>query len=225
MEGKQIYELMPKIMAQVGALEKDGTNKMQNFKFRSIDALQNKLSKALIENGVFVVPKVLTDSRSTEQTNNGKQTFCTRLKIEYTFYAPDGSSVTCISMGESMDTGDKSTAKAMSMAFKYACFQTLCIPTEDEDPDSVSYDINEAPKQTIGKTKVSENKPVFEPLGGESTPEQRDRFVRLTSAVDFEHKKIFSDEEIKGFKLMRSSKTADEVNSYIQDLAKQRLGK
>ena len=36
-----------------------------------------------------------------------------------------------------MDSGDKATNKAMSVAFKYACFQVFCIPTEEmRDPDA-----------------------------------------------------------------------------------------
>ena len=39
--------------------------------------------------------------------------------------------------GEGMDSGDKSSNKAMSVAFKYACFQVFCIPTEEmKDPDA-----------------------------------------------------------------------------------------
>lgn len=36
-----------------------------------------------------------------------------------------------------MDSADKASNKAMSVAFKYACFQVFCIPTEEMvDPDS-----------------------------------------------------------------------------------------
>jgi len=36
-----------------------------------------------------------------------------------------------------MDSGDKSSNKAMAVAMKYACLQLFCIPTEDMgDPDS-----------------------------------------------------------------------------------------
>lgn len=46
-----------------------------------------------------------------------------------------------------MDSGDKSSNKAMSVAFKYACFQALCIPTEEmKDPDG------ETPEQIKPKT-------------------------------------------------------------------------
>ena len=51
--------------------------------------------------------------------------------------AIDGSVCTVRMAGESMDTGDKATNKAMSAAYKYACMQTFCIPTEgDNDADA-----------------------------------------------------------------------------------------
>jgi hypothetical protein len=44
-------------------------------------------------------------------------------------------------VGEGMDSADKSSNKAMAVAFKYACFQVFCIPTEEmtnDDPDAYS---------------------------------------------------------------------------------------
>ena len=39
-------------------------------------------------------------------------------------------------VGEAMDSADKATNKALSAAYKYACFQVFCIPTEgDNDAD------------------------------------------------------------------------------------------
>ena len=44
-----------------------------------------------------------------------------------------------------MDSGDKATNKAMSIAFKYACFQVFCIPTEEMvDPDKESHEVTPA---------------------------------------------------------------------------------
>lgn len=41
-----------------------------------------------------------------------------------------------------MDSGDKATNKAMSVALKYACFQVLMIPTEEMlDPDSETHEV------------------------------------------------------------------------------------
>jgi len=39
-----------------------------------------------------------------------------------------------------MDSGDKASNKAMSIAYKYACFQAFCIPIE-ADPDAEVYEV------------------------------------------------------------------------------------
>ena len=45
-------------------------------------------------------------------------------------------------IGEGMDPGDKATNKALSIAFKYACFQLFCIPTEEmRDPDAEVHEV------------------------------------------------------------------------------------
>lgn len=44
-------------------------------------------------------------------------------------------------VGEGMDSGDKASNKALAVAFKYACFQVFCIPTEEmKDPDEESHE-------------------------------------------------------------------------------------
>jgi hypothetical protein len=45
-----------------------------------------------------------------------------------------------------MDSGDKSSNKAMSVAHKYALLQAFCIPTKDiDDPDAETHEV--APKK------------------------------------------------------------------------------
>lgn len=46
------------------------------------------------------------------------------VKAEFDFVATeDGSKHTVVTYGEAMDSGDKATNKAMSIAYKYAAFQ------------------------------------------------------------------------------------------------------
>jgi hypothetical protein len=44
-----------------------------------------------------------------------------------------------------MDSGDKGTAKAMSVAYRILLLQSLIIPTDDRDPDQDSYERAVAP--------------------------------------------------------------------------------
>ena len=135
----RIYEAINQVMKDCGFIGKDSVNPQQRYKFRGIDAVMNALNPALIKNKVFVVPEVLEQTREERQTKTGGLLIYSVVRVKYTFYADDGSSVSAVVVGEGMDSGDKATNKAMSAAFKYACFQTLCIPTEemrDSEEDS-----------------------------------------------------------------------------------------
>lgn len=134
-----IYEAIPKVMAEVGAVAKDDKNPQQGYKYRGIDAVMNALHPALSKYKIFVAPEILEHTREERTTSKGGLLIYSVCRIRYTFYAEDGSSVSATVTGEGMDSGDKSTNKAMSAAFKYACFQTFCIPTEemiDSEKDS-----------------------------------------------------------------------------------------
>lgn len=132
-----IFEAIGKIMKECGAIGKDRRNAQQNFNFRGVDDVMNAMHPILAENGVFVVPEVLESTREERTTARGGNLIYSILKIKFTFYAEDGTSVSAVVQGEGMDSADKSSNKAMSVAFKYALFQVFCIPTEEmADPDA-----------------------------------------------------------------------------------------
>lgn len=143
----QIYELIPKIMAEVGAIHKGRKNQQQGYAFRGIDDVYLAMQGPLAQHGVFYVPKVLDSVREERQTKSGGTLIYTTLKMQFTFYAPDGSNVETVTVGEAMDSGDKSSNKAMSAALKYALLQVFCIPTE-EDNDTENASPEPTPRQT-----------------------------------------------------------------------------
>ena len=59
METKQIFSLIPKIMADVGAVAKTRKNQQQGYSFRGIDDLYLALHGPLSTHGVFYASKVL----------------------------------------------------------------------------------------------------------------------------------------------------------------------
>ena len=150
-----IYKAICQTMSDIGIVGKNSKNTQQGFMFRGIDAVMNALNPAMIKNGIFVVPEIMEQSREERTTDKGKLLIYSICKIKFTFYAQDGSSVSAVVIGEGMDGGDKATNKAMSIAFKYACFQVFCIPTEEmRDPDA---EIHE-PQPKIENMKISEAK-------------------------------------------------------------------
>lgn len=133
-----IYRAISGVIADVGYVAKDKINKQQGFKYRSVDDVFNALHPALAKNKVFIVPMILErDCSVIGKTQKGTDMVKVVCKIKFTFYAEDGSSVESVIVGEGLDTGDKATNKAMAIAYKYACFQVFCIPTEEmTDPDA-----------------------------------------------------------------------------------------
>jgi hypothetical protein len=137
-----IYEAINAVMSDIGAIGKDSKNQSQGFNFRGIDAVMNALSPALIKNHIFIVPEVLEQTREERTTTKGSALIYSVCRVKYTFYAEDGSSISAVVIGEGMDSGDKATNKAMSIAFKYACFQVFCIPTKEmADPDADTHEV------------------------------------------------------------------------------------
>ncbi len=137
-----IFETITAVMSEIGAIGKNDKNQQQGFKYRGIDAVMNALAPALQKYKLFVVPEVLDQTREERTTTKGGLLIYSICKIQYTFYAEDGSNISAVVVGEGMDSGDKATNKAMSVAFKYACFQVFCIPTEEMiDPDAECHEV------------------------------------------------------------------------------------
>lgn len=136
-EKKNIFETINAVMEEIGAVGKNSRNEKQKYMYRGVDDVMNALNPAFIKHKLFMVPEVVSQKREERQTANEKNLIYSVLSVKYTFYAEDGSSIYTIVPGEGMDSGDKASNKAMSAAFKYACFQIFCIPTEEmQDPDA-----------------------------------------------------------------------------------------
>lgn len=133
-----IYAAIHGVMKDVGVIGKDSKNEQQGFMYRGIEAVMNALQPAMIKNDMFVAPDLLEQKREERVTAKGASLIHSILKVRYDFIAvKDGSRVSATVAGEGMDTADKATNKAMSAAFKYACSQVFCIPTEEmKDPDA-----------------------------------------------------------------------------------------
>ena len=132
-------------MQEAGAITKGRKNDQQGYKFRGIDDVYNEFNPHLADNGVFFCPNVLEMKREERTTKQGSQLIYTVLTVQYDVFASDGTSVRLVTIGEAMDSGDKSANKAMSAALKYAMFQLFCIPTEDEkDTEAQTHEV--APK-------------------------------------------------------------------------------
>ncbi|EPL1955509.1 ERF family protein [Citrobacter freundii] len=154
MTEKKVYaaiSAVAKDMATTG-ISKDRKNAQQGFNFRGIDQVYNALAPALVNHGLLILPRITERTVTERTTQKGGVLFYVVVKADFDFVSTeDGSIHTVTTYGEAMDSGDKATNKAMSIAYKYAAFQAFCIPTEETaiDADAEMHHIKPADADQI----------------------------------------------------------------------------
>lgn len=130
---QKLAEKLVKIMDSLGAVEKKGYNKHQNYKYmREVDVME-ALKSELIENKIIM----LTSSKFVDiQKKEGKDKtdFITTVETQHTFVdSESGEALTISSVGSGYDSSDKGAAKAITSAVKYAIMKTFMISDEGSD--------------------------------------------------------------------------------------------
>jgi hypothetical protein len=179
-----IYGAMIAVMRDVGAIAKDRKNATQGYSFRGIDDVYAALHDLLAKHGVFTIPEVISDRSEERTTKSGSALIYRILKIRYTFCAEDGSCLASTVIGEGMDSGDKASNKAMSVAHKYALLQVFCIPTEDaKDPEMDSPEV-------IPKPEPVKKDQVWETWKADQYPSIRDGFGEAGRVLQWTQNKM-----------------------------------
>lgn len=155
--GGLIYEAIPAIMSEMGAIARDRKGDTIRYKYRGIDDLYNSLQPLFAKHGVFTVPILEKQERSERASKSGAALFYVVIEMVYRFYAKDGSYFDAKVIGEAMDSGDKAANKAESIAHKYALTQVFVIRTEDEsDPDGQVHEVQAGAKRAMPPQQQTE---------------------------------------------------------------------
>ena len=97
-----IYESVAAVQSDVDFIGKD--KQVQSggtYKYRGVDQVLNTLHPLFAKHKVFAVPEVLEIlERETRTTQKGGSVLYQVLKVKYTFYAEDGTSVSATVVGE-----------------------------------------------------------------------------------------------------------------------------
>lgn len=153
-----VYQAIAAVMKDMAAegIGKTRKNQQQNYQFRGIDDVYNALAPILARHQLCMLPRVLSREVVERQTKSGGALFYTTVDAEFDLVsAVDGSTHTIRTVGEAMDSADKSSNKAMSAAYKYAAMQAFCIPTEgDNDADAVTHEVAAHRPATNGAPKM-----------------------------------------------------------------------
>ncbi|MFE7232525.1 hypothetical protein ACFVAF_18065 [Streptomyces sp. NPDC057596] len=131
-------------------VEKDKNNRPYvKYNFRGVDAAINAFGPATLRHGVNVMAVDMTTNYRDTQSSRGNKMREATIVTTWQIMGPMGDSLPLLkSAGESLDSGDKGTAKAQSLALRALLFNTGMIPTGDPEPEATHVERGEAPTRS-----------------------------------------------------------------------------
>ena len=190
-----VYEAISAVQKELSTqgISKDRktTSQGSGYSFRGIDDVYNALSPFLAKHGLCILPRVLSRELVERQSKSGGALFYVTVEVEFDLVASDASKHTIKTFGEAMDSGDKATNKAMSAAYKYACMQAFCIPTEgDNDADGHTYQVESQAQKKPVKITIDMEAAVDEMNAQTTMDGLKECFARWYKAAEGEQKDV-----------------------------------
>lgn len=115
------------------------------YNFRGVDRALNAFGPACRAHGVLVLPAKVDATYRDTKTSGGKDTRECTVIVTYRIIGPAGDWLEAQAAGESLDSADKGSAKAQSVALRTMLLHSGLVPTGDPDPDLYHVERGEAP--------------------------------------------------------------------------------
>lgn len=143
MSAPRIYAAIAAITSELAraGIGKTQVNRAEQYAYRGIDEVCNRLAPLLAKHRVCILPRVLERTCEERTASEGMLLTSVALRVAFDFVSARDASVHVVeTFGEALDGGDKATAKAMSAAYKQAVLQAFCIPVQgSDDTDAATY--------------------------------------------------------------------------------------
>jgi hypothetical protein len=148
-----IYQRINEVRKKATYVQKDKTVSGQNYKAVTHDAVTALLRNHLIDQGIVIVPRLLTSSvEKIGETQGGSPIirYSARYDVDFVNCDDPEDKVTVPGEAHANDHGDKAPGKATSYATKYAMLKLFSIETGEDDEARVE------PYESIVKITESE---------------------------------------------------------------------
>lgn len=144
-----VWVAWSRVMGEVRGIDKGDwygrPGERGSYQFRGVDSALNAFGPACRLHGVLVLPIHVETAYRDVKTSGGKPSRECTVTVTYRIIGPTGDSIEVQSAGESMDSADKGTAKALSTSLRSLLFLGGLVPTSDTDPDATNIERGEAP--------------------------------------------------------------------------------
>ena len=134
---QKIAKKFVEVMKDCSHVAKNGTNDFHRYKYATAADVLEKVNASLTKHGLAsVVATNLLGSKEV-MTAKGNVEQLVTVEVSVTLIdAESGESLTLKGLGSGQDSGDKSVAKAQTMAIKYCYLNSLAIATNNDDPEA-----------------------------------------------------------------------------------------
>jgi hypothetical protein len=173
-ESLSIYERINRISKEAGALAPEAKGGVP-FAFRGIDGTVAHLTPFLHKYGVFLSPETII-AQVTPNAVGQRTVKTTETLVQYNVYGPEGKSdITLVVPGLADDFADRSTAQAMSVAYRIALLQLFHLPTHTKEPEETGG----AVADTIAKEAAAPARPAPGPAPATGAKVILDKIVEI----------------------------------------------
>lgn len=117
-------------------IEGQGQNAKVKYTFRGADTVVKAYSPVTLRHGVNVIPVEVVDTHRDIFSKAGNRMSECTVRVTWEITGPRGDKILAQTVGEAIDTSDKASTKAQTVALRVLLLGGGLIPTGDADPDS-----------------------------------------------------------------------------------------
>jgi hypothetical protein len=175
------------------------------FNFRGVDTVVNVFGPVTLKHGIHIMSSKVEATYGEKSTKSGgKMRECSVL-VTWTVMGPMGDTFTLQTMGEALDTADKSTTKAQSVALRTLLLGFGLTPTHDTEPDADRIERGEPPVRSAADYRDE----ILQP----GTSRQR------LAQINYEIKQI----GIYGTKVVNEVGDEEELGAFLYRIGQERI--
>jgi len=137
-----VHVAWSRVMTDVQSIRKSQTAEVKTakssykYQFRGVDQVFNAAGPALRRHGVMVLQTNVDAIYAKATTSGGGAMRECTVTVTYWIIGPAGDHIVVQSVGEGLDTSDKATTKALTMAYRTLLVNGLTVPTDDPKIDA-----------------------------------------------------------------------------------------
>lgn len=130
-----IYQRINAVRKAIGYVQKDKAVSTGGGSYKAVthDAVTGMVRAALIDNGVIVVPSVISSVFHPKEPDAKQRLYEATYQIEFVNMDDPADRIVTNQNAHALDNGDKAPGKAMSYATKYAILKLFNIETGEEE--------------------------------------------------------------------------------------------